>query len=376
MKGAAQCARNLRRLIATLTRRYGKPKIDAVGDPADEFIRAALARFAPESRLGGAISRLRSATVDLNDLRVTPAVDAAVLLGRDFPRANDAAEAMLAALNALFNKRHTLDLPTLVAAGRREAERLIRSLPGIHPHDSALFLLRTLKVHAMPVEPRSARLLAMEGCVDPASSHVAIQEFVGKIVPAAHYEATYILLKRHAATVTLPEPPPAPPRAAEPRPMPAEPVGAGAGPASAPRPTPAATQTAKHAPAAGSARSAGPQKPASTPNGARSSDKDRAARSVTPGPGATKAKPSAPAQPVTPKKSAKGAVPVSRERPERSTPQRATRGKAKSAAKSATSKRSAKATRRTSARGSRGSVRPARLRKTRPTKARAKSSKR
>ncbi len=198
MKRNSEQLRVLRQLLPWLVRRYGRPKPPAVGEPINEIMYAVLCRWAPETRAGAAVQHLRRVTVDLNDLRVTPVVELAELLGKSFPRARESAEALSRVLNALFNRRYTLDLSYLKSMSRRDIERLLSGLSGGDPHDVALFMLRLYHVHRVPLSPDALAWLRRRGLVPEDMPVAAVQTLMERIVTRSSAEAFSALLKRHA----------------------------------------------------------------------------------------------------------------------------------------------------------------------------------
>lgn len=216
MKRANEYARAIRKFHQTLLRRYGRPRIPPVREPIDELMYAVLSRWAPEGRAMAAVERLRRASIDLNDLRVTPVVEIMATLGDDFPRARETSEALYRILNGVFNRRYTLDLSFLKTMGKRDRERMISGVSGIDPHDSGMFLLRCYHGRHVPVSPDAFAALRHEKLVDPEASTADIRALLVKVIPASQAEVFACLLKRHIAAnpppvvVTPPPPPPAP----------------------------------------------------------------------------------------------------------------------------------------------------------------------
>src|SRR5262244_4123783 len=101
MKRASEYARELRQLYHTLLRRHGRPRTPALREPIYERVYAVLARNAPESRAMAAAENLRRALPDLNELRVTPVIELADLIGDGFPNAYRSAESLARVLNGL-----------------------------------------------------------------------------------------------------------------------------------------------------------------------------------------------------------------------------------------------------------------------------------
>ncbi len=200
MKRPAGHPAQIRALFESLRRKQGRPRIQPPRPIADEIIYCVLARFAPEHRVWAACSRLRQATDDLNELRVTPALEMVDLLGPGFIAPREAAEAVLRVLNGIFNRRHTVDLSFLESLPRKEARSFLANLDGIDPHALALFMLRRHRSHEVPLDGVTLTWLQRNGLIEPTLSHAAAQEFLIRVVPAARAEEFYQVLKRHAWT--------------------------------------------------------------------------------------------------------------------------------------------------------------------------------
>lgn len=202
MKNAALYARKIKRLFATLKRDRTSPATVPVEDPLEQFMRGVLSRTASESRAAAALSRLRSAAVDLNDLRVTPVSEMVVIIGVDYPHSRSVADALSRVLQAIFYRRHDLDLGFLMSGGRRPAELFLNDLDGGDPHATATVILGSLGGHAIPVDDNMLAFLQRGQYVAERASRAEIQGFLERQIKAKDGPTFYALLKRYAATHT------------------------------------------------------------------------------------------------------------------------------------------------------------------------------
>lgn len=200
MKNAAQYARRVKRLVTTIKRDGGKPKTLRSEDPMDQLMRGILSRTASDYRANSAWGRLRSGTVDLNELRVTPVSELVAILGRDYPQARSVAEAISKALNSIFNHRHDLDLGFLKSASRSTAENFLKGLDGVDEHARAAVLLLSLGAHAIPVDDNMLVYLQKGEFVSETASRGEVQGFLERQIKARDGAAFYALFKRFAST--------------------------------------------------------------------------------------------------------------------------------------------------------------------------------
>ena len=163
MKQAQMYARRVRQLYNRLIRQFGKPQIPAPTDPLMQLIEGILAAGAPLSRAQAVARRLCQGMVDLNELRVTPPMELAALIGDSVPFAAEKAQRIVNALNAIRVRQDTLDLSFLQHRGRREARDYLESLAGVDRAAAALVVLYGLGGHAVPVDPVTVLVLKRTG---------------------------------------------------------------------------------------------------------------------------------------------------------------------------------------------------------------------
>ena len=72
MKNAAEHLQRIRRLFNQVKKEGGASALPPIDEPVEALLRGVLSDYAADSRAASALSRLRTAVVDLNELRVTP----------------------------------------------------------------------------------------------------------------------------------------------------------------------------------------------------------------------------------------------------------------------------------------------------------------
>ena len=110
MKHAAEYAAKIKRLVSLLKKEGAGPPPPEPDEPMDQLLHAILSTYASEARAYSAVQKLRTAVVDLNELRVTPVAEVVETIGADYPMCRAAAEEICATLISIFNRKHSLDL--------------------------------------------------------------------------------------------------------------------------------------------------------------------------------------------------------------------------------------------------------------------------
>lgn len=249
MKRGSDYAKRIKRLYHELLKKHGKPTPIEGLEPIDQMLVGILALDTTILKAQTIYKKVRQQTVDLNELRVTPAIELAEMIGDGVPLAAMKARRIVDALNAVRKRQDTLDLGFLRQRGRREAREYLESLEGVGPTVAAHVTLFSLGGHAIPVDDLALYVLRKEGLVDGEANVVAVQAFLERYIGASDAADFVQLLGRHAsahaAHVPLDKLPellsPVPPATPAPPVPPKPPVKAPpqAGPVSTDKPGPA-----------------------------------------------------------------------------------------------------------------------------------------
>lgn len=198
MKNAALHAREFKKLLKKIRKENATP-FPPVQEPMDQLLRGVLTDYASEARANAALARLQEAVVDINEMRVTPVAEIVEIIGADMPLCRRAAEDIVKALNAIFNKLHHLDLGFLIKGSKRTAESFLNSLDGVNDHARASVILRCLKGHAVPADVVMCEILRRENCVEPGASVADIHKFLTSQIKESQAASFYAQFKRYAA---------------------------------------------------------------------------------------------------------------------------------------------------------------------------------
>ena len=143
------------------------PEPAEAGDPlVHELIVSMLVWNATPTQAAAALSRLRDAVVDENELRVCFADDIAGLLGPRYPQVEERAERLLRVLNAVYGEEHAMTLDALRDASKRDARAYLDGLDGLVPFAAARVFLLGLGGHSFPVDDRLLAALIDEGVIE------------------------------------------------------------------------------------------------------------------------------------------------------------------------------------------------------------------
>jgi len=247
MKHGMEYAERVKRLHRTLVKRHGKPAASEPTEPIEQMLIGILAVATTSAKATAVYRKLAQQMVDLNELRVTPAIELARLIGPGVPLAADKARRIVAFLNAVRRRQDALDLDFLRQRGRREAREYLESLDGVPRSAAARVVLFSLGGHAIPVDPLTLYVLRKEELVDPSATAGEVQSFLERHVSAATTVEFVVLLGRfvsaHGSRIPvekLPEflSPPAPAPVTEPEPKAESKTASKSSPKQAAKPAP------------------------------------------------------------------------------------------------------------------------------------------
>ena len=121
-------------------------------DPVTRIIRAFMEYDCDEARASVAERKIAENMVDHNELRVTPAIELAALLGARYPFAESRCAALHRTLQSIFDREHQMRLDRLGEMRKTEIRPYFQSLAGITPYVEAAVSLDCYGVHAVPME--------------------------------------------------------------------------------------------------------------------------------------------------------------------------------------------------------------------------------
>ncbi len=177
MKNATKHAESLKSLYKRLMR-DGKPPALQKIEPLEALVRAVMSFDVPDERANEAMRQINKSFVDLNELRVATDLEIGELVGTRYPMIIRRAEMVTRALNAIFEREHTLNLNRLAGANKKESRQFLRDLPEMTPFVEAYVMLFAFESPAIPLDDSMLTYLRDEDVVDAESTLHEAQKFV------------------------------------------------------------------------------------------------------------------------------------------------------------------------------------------------------
>ena len=194
MKNATKHAEELKSLCKKLVKEH-KPADRAAQEPLWALVRGAMSYDVADERVEQAIKVIEREFVDLNELRVATELEVQDLLGMRYPQIEERVRRITAALNAIFEKEHTLSLNRLKEVSRRDARQFLRDLPEMHPFVEAYVMLYSFDGHAFPVDDGMLAYLLEEEIVEEGTNLEDAQKFIEHHIKAEECHAFFTALR-------------------------------------------------------------------------------------------------------------------------------------------------------------------------------------
>ncbi len=170
------------------------PQAVAAREPIPSLVFSFLLWEASSAEAVEGWQRLREATVDDNDLRISLAYEIVEILGQRYPRGIERAERLRASLNDIYRREHAVSLARLGPLGKREQRGYIESLEGITPFVAARTLLLCFGVHGIPIDDRLSTRLVEAGAVEEGGDPNELSATLGRQVKADQAEAVHLAM--------------------------------------------------------------------------------------------------------------------------------------------------------------------------------------
>ncbi|HVX86589.1 MAG TPA: hypothetical protein VH253_17540 [Phycisphaerae bacterium] len=228
----------LKKVAARLVKAAPSRKPEPV-DPLARLIRAFLEYDCDEARASAAERKIQESMVDTNELRVTPAIELAALLGARYPFAESRCSALHRTLQSVFDREHHMRLDRLKEMKKPEIRPYLQSLAGITPYVEAAICVDCFGIAAAPVDTKFLLWLVSKDALPEGTDIKTAQQLLEKVVKGTEAEDLFHGARRElegwsprswpqVAKVPSPilAPPPidAAPPAEAPKPLPPRPV--------------------------------------------------------------------------------------------------------------------------------------------------------
>ncbi len=194
MKNATKHAESLKSLHRRLAKEH-KPVERKPIDPLQALVRGAMSFDVPEAKVDEVMTHIEKEFVDLNELRVATDLEIQELLGARYPQIEKRVAMITLALNAIFEREHTMSLNRLRDLSRRDARQFLRDLPEMHPFVEAYVMLFAFDAPAAPLDDAMLSRLKDEGVVDASATIEDAQKFVEHHIKAEELYDFYCALR-------------------------------------------------------------------------------------------------------------------------------------------------------------------------------------
>jgi endonuclease III len=195
MKNATKHADDLKALVKKLVKEH-KPEPKESMEPLKAFVRGVLSADVADARADEAVKAIEKEFVDLNELRVATELEVQELLGNRYPGIEARVTVITQALNAIFEKEHTLNLERLKTVSKKDVRQFVKDLPGVTPFVDAYVMLFGFDAPAVPVDETMASYLVREEVFDEGLPIEEVQKFIEHHIKGEDCYEVYAVLRR------------------------------------------------------------------------------------------------------------------------------------------------------------------------------------
>ena len=156
------------------------------------MVRAFLEFDADSARAQAAEARVAAAMVDLNELRVTPAIEVAAILGSRYPFSEHRSSLLHRALQSIYERENQMSLASLQNMKKAEIRNYLKTLSGITPYVEAVVGLECFEVTACPVDTKLLLWLISKGVLDENCTTAEAQQILEREIVAKKMHSFYL----------------------------------------------------------------------------------------------------------------------------------------------------------------------------------------
>ena len=165
-----------------------RPNAPSSPDPLTRLIRAFLEYDCDEARTAVAERKILENMVDFNELRVTPAIELAALLGVRYPFAESRCAAMHRTLQSIFDREHHMRLERVKEMKKGEIRPYFQSLAGITPYVESAVCVDCFGINAAPVDTKLLLWLISKDALPEGMDIKSAQQLIEKHMKAGEAE--------------------------------------------------------------------------------------------------------------------------------------------------------------------------------------------
>jgi hypothetical protein len=156
------------------------------------MVRAFLEFDADSARAQAAEARLAAAMVDLNELRVTPAIEVAAILGSRYPFSEHRSSLLHRALQSIYERENQMSLASLQNMKKAEIRNYLKTLAGMTPYVEAVVGLECFDVTACPMDTKLLLWLISKGLLDERCTTLEAQQTLEREIIAKRMHNFYL----------------------------------------------------------------------------------------------------------------------------------------------------------------------------------------
>lgn len=200
MKDGTRYAGRFKRAYAKLKHAATISEIPQWPDPIERLATAILGVECGDAPASRAVKKLNETMVDWNEVRASYPSEVHLAIGNQIPSAEVRCSNLIRALNAIYNREHSVSLDRLKTVGKREARHYFDELDGVDDYAAASVILWSLGGHAIPVGDRVLSALRESDLVHPSATRADVQAFLERHVAADKAKETCLVLDTLRAT--------------------------------------------------------------------------------------------------------------------------------------------------------------------------------
>ena len=200
MKNSKEYGKKIKKLYLSLRRKSAKIAKPVYDDPVEAMVYAIISEGVSESRTKTALKRFGDNFVDLNDLRVSLALEVTEMLSEDSPATRKIASNLSKTLAYVFSNYHCVSLEPLKKLGKRPARAALEKIEAISRFVVDYCVLTSLGGHAIPLTPKMIEYLKDNELVDADANENDIEGFLSRQISAANAYEFYAMLRHESET--------------------------------------------------------------------------------------------------------------------------------------------------------------------------------
>ncbi len=173
-------------------------------EPTTQLVLGFLTWNSTVKQAEGALEKIMSHVVDLNEMRVSLHHEIVEMIGVRYPMAEERVIRMREAMFEVFAREHDWRMNSVKSKGKREQREYLDTLPGIPPYVAAQVALLCFGAHALPVDDKLTALLIQEGVAEPDTPPADLESWLLRQIKAGDALEAHLALQHWADGKKMP----------------------------------------------------------------------------------------------------------------------------------------------------------------------------